>query len=510
VKTQPAPGARWAAALALVLGCGDDGGVRPDAALDDAPVMTTEVPVEGHTTDGSSIGCKITVEGLDGTPSPRWGTSDSGHVGVWLDADNLAVDDTVLARACSARLPLPPGHYRLTLSRGPEWNAPVQTLDLGATPPTPLAVEMTRAVDSTGWACADLHVHSAPSYDSDVPLEQRLLSALVEGLDLMVPADHDALGAWEDPASMQDPEGDVLLVLGDELTPDQWPGSAPLGHVNLYPVPETLDTSLLVISGATVEELLDAARVAAPGALAQINHPRWNGSIGYFASIGFDPATVLGRDGRMIAMFDAVEVWNGHEQDRVEGTTLDQVLGDWFALLNAGQILVATGSSDTHRLARSPVGSPRTCVRVTDDRPGHLDAAAFVDALASGSAFVTSGPFLEIEIAGAGPGDLVRSTGEVEVRAHVQAADWVGAARFGLVVDGLMTAMVAVGPVPASPAITVPIDGDAWILGLVEDDAPLGVPAGNPTRPMRSLAFTNPVFVDADGDGLWTPPAPMP
>jgi hypothetical protein len=26
--------------------------------------------------------------------------------------------------------------------------------------------------------------------------------------------------------------------------------------------------------------------------------------------------------------------------------------------------------------------------------------------------------------------------------------------------------------------------------------------------PLRSFAFTNPVYLDADGDGLWTPPGP--
>ena len=66
-----------------------------------------------------------------------------------------------------------------------------------------------------------------------------------------------------------------------------------------------------------------------------------------------------------------VEVMNGY-QDPVR-KSVDTIIDDWFALLNHGHIVTATGNSDTHHLTYNIGGYPRNYVHVQDDRPQSVD-----------------------------------------------------------------------------------------------------------------------------------------
>ena len=48
------------------------------------------------------------------------------------------------------------------------------------------------------------------------------------------------------------------------------------------------------------------------------------------------------------------------------------LIDDWFALLNHGHMVTATGNSDTHHLDHNIGGYPRNYVRVLEDRPDRL------------------------------------------------------------------------------------------------------------------------------------------
>ncbi len=483
--------------LLLLASCGE-----PSASIGSAS-LTVRARAEGEPT-----ACTVTVRAIGAPRLVLHDTADGeGQVGRVLAPGVVAVDDTILASTCELRVDLPPGRYAVTVSAGPELDAPSRELELHDGDAQTLELDLARSVDSTGWACADLHVHSAPSVDSTVPLEQRVLGALAEGLDLMAATDHDALGDWAEALRTTGYEGRLVVVPGNEISPGVSDRDNK-GHFNVYPVPtDIVLPDAMPHVGLTVEQIFANARTAAPGAILQINHPRSDPWFGYFSRIDFDPITGTGRAGMLASDFDALEVWNGHGLDlRDAEPPVELVLEDWYALLRAGRGVVATGSSDTHRLARTPVGSPRTCVRVADDRPSALDADAFIDSLRVGDAFVTSGPFLDLTVQGQGLGALVApDDGEVEVAVHVQAADWVPVDRVHIVVDGEEVEVLPVELVPSTVTARVPIARDAFVLVIARGDAPLGDPAGNPAKPMRSMAFTNPVYVDADGDGAWTP-----
>jgi len=455
------------------------------------------------------VACKVTVRGEDGTRTPTWrGAGSDDHVGLAFEGGVLVGHVGVSVSCAPIALPLAAGRYAITVSAGPEralFEARVTVAADGASLDAPLA----RAVDSSGWACGDLHVHSAPSFDSDVPLDQRLIAAAAEGLDLVAPTDHDASTRDWTPA-LTETGAQLRVMLGDELSPGVDGDDELKGHFNVYPIPDTLRLpDELPHRGLSVPQIVERVRRVLPDALIQVNHPRSDASFGYFNLVDLDPVTGEGGGGIALPEFDTLEVWNAHDLDLAPNDTpIDVILDDWYALLRAGRGVVAVGNSDTHRLARTPVGYPRTCVRVARDAPGSLTEVDFVEGLRVGNAFVTSGPFVDLVVGGEGLGALVVPApgGAIDVMAHVQAAPWVSVTRVRVVVDGETAMTLPVAELPGTVRASLVVRRDAFVLVVVEGDAPLGVAAGEHAGAMRSLAFTNPVFIDADGDGRWTAP----
>src|SRR6202012_2660099 len=103
--------------------------------------------------------------------------------------------------------------------------------------------------------------------------------------------------------------------------------------------------------------------------------------------------------------FDAVEVLNGYQDS--DRRTIDRVIDDWFALLQHGHIVTATGNSDTHHLDHNTGGYPRNYVRVQKDKPQSLrDPLEVPHAVKGHHSFFTTAPFVVLKVDGAGIGDV--------------------------------------------------------------------------------------------------------
>ncbi|MBX9624928.1 MAG: CehA/McbA family metallohydrolase [Gemmataceae bacterium] len=102
-----------------------------------------------------------------------------------------------------------------------------------------------------------------------------------------------------------------------------------------------------------------------------------------------------------------------------------QPLLPWvYRLWNAGFPVPLAGGSgkDSNRVA---VGAVRTYARLT---PGEAPRyRVWIEAVRAGRTVVTDGPFLSLDVAGRGPGEVVDATGEVRVRAAVRSAQVPGA-----------------------------------------------------------------------------------
>jgi hypothetical protein len=189
-----------------------------------------------------------------------------------------------------------------------------------------------------------------------------------------------------------------------------------------------------------------------------------------------------------------------------------RVRADWLAFLLQGERRTATGNSDTHN-ARDVVALPRNYV--ADARPAGsgFHEASFMDAVAHGRLYVSTGPLLEVNLDGHGPGEqLGASAGELHI--DVRAAPWVPVSELRVYVDGALYQKMALRG-PGRVTLPMRFESDAFVTveveGPREGEAAAVYAAVAPDY--TPFAFTNPIFVDADGDGRWTPsgiPVPPP
>jgi hypothetical protein len=443
---------------------------------------------------GKPSACKLLLSG--GALTPNYGTSTM--VGQWLAPRALGVGNAIYGDPCDVTLELPIGPFHIQASRGIEYELAQQDVMVSAAGPVELRLRLVRALDTHGYACADFHVHSAPSFDSDVPLDQRLISAVGEGLDAIAPTDHEIVGDWQTEQAMLGMADTLTLVIGNEVTPDQWAIPQAIGHFGMFPVPPDFDPSLHQMAWQSPAALLERLDNMYPDTLIQVNHPRWDSVIGYLSVAGFNPLDPKLDERLGLEHLDAIELWNSHEIDATGGTPLETTFQDYFALLELGVPLVATGNTDTHELSRHPLGYPRNCIRVDDDAHPGLTADAVVEGVALGRVMVTSGPWLEVSLDGHGPGDRVTRPAEPVLKIQVDAAGWVPVDRVHVVVNGQRVATRELSSVPSQ--LEVPLElpnAVSYIMVMVEGDGPLPDVAGYLNHPERSYAFSNPIWVQA-------------
>ena len=194
--------------------------------------------------------------------------------------------------------------------------------------------------------------------------------------------------------------------------------------------------------------------------------------------------------------FDAIELMNGPSMIHYYRTR-----ADWFSLLLQGEFRTATANSDSHRFGQL-LGLPRNYVRLANDEPRDFDEASFVRAIREGRAYGTTGPLLEVRLGEAGLGESFRGrSGTLSV--EVKAADWVPVSTLRVYVNAALEREV---PIRAGEAreLSLEFAGDSFVTVEVEGEVNETFAAVNPG--FSSFAFTNPIFVDADGDGHWTAP----
>jgi hypothetical protein len=513
-QTLVRPGADGAFTVDLPLGAGSL--VAFGAACGAGEPLAIDVPAEGlggltvtappsgwvaaavRDGEGAGIPARVSLTPLAGTPGGR------RHL---------------LVPPGGGVFPVPPGRYAATVARGMEYEALfLDELVVAPGETASLDAELAHVVDTIGWIGAEFHIHSEYSTDSDVPLADRALGCAAEGLEFVVATDHDFATDYQ-------PTIDAL-GLGDWLlaTPGAEVSSLDAGHHNAWPLLRDLDLSGAGSTpwyGLPHADLVEAIQAEHPGAIVQTNHPRRKESDGLFEKIGYDPAD--GRAHRPPAelgfppetdlsdlRMDAYEVFNSKSENKVAVQ-----LADWFSLIGRGRRVCATAGSDSHGIDRWP-GHPRNLIHVGADEPADFTAADVAAAVRALRVVVTTGPFLRAGlIDGAGavslPGDLVTDTdGEVALHVTVQAPTWVGVDTIEVYRDGALVETVPVAaPEDGTPPPVVRYEAthtyeataDAWFTVIVR-----GGPLPDLLTNNASFALTNPLYLDADGDGDWTPP----
>jgi hypothetical protein len=451
---------------------------------------------------GAAIPALVTLRNQDGTGRSIYSTNRSlSQVAprVYGMVDSAALLDG------AAALPVPAGRWRLTVSHGPEFEIHTQDLELKAGDLFgPLDVTLERSVDTTGYLGADLHVHAARSQDTTAPLDGRVVAAAVNGLEVLGSADHNSETDYGPVIVAAGLEGRVASLVGNEISLD-W------GHFSAFPLPFKPEEAL---GGAPAVETLpdlktpDLVFAYAHGQptqpVVQVNHPRYQNPPSYFFTYQLDPTTCVSP----LAFsydFEVVEVLNGIQ---VSEPYLTEVVGDWLCLLRTGHRVTATGNSDSHGLRELSPGYPRSYVFTGDDDASTFVEARFMQALREHRVVVSTAPFVTIEAGAARIGDTVTATsGTLQVRVVVQAASWVPVDKVRVIVGGVVTHELDV-PADGRPrldqTVEVAVPVDTFVVALAYADALLRRDVVGDID-MPPFAFTNPIFVDADGDGLVTP-----
>ncbi len=93
-------------------------------------------------------------------------------------------------------LPVAPGKYKVIVTGGPTrslWPADGKphAIEVAAGKTATVKATIRDAVDTSGWLCGEFHIHQINSPDAPVLNRERVRSFLAEGVDVLVPTDHD-------------------------------------------------------------------------------------------------------------------------------------------------------------------------------------------------------------------------------------------------------------------------------------------------------------------------------
>ena len=459
---------------------------------------------------------RLIVKGIEGTLDPSFGPDYRGSgAGPLMDILEGEV-----------KTPLPAGKYRVSITKGIEWSIDSQVVEIVSGHTKSIELAPRHVVPTPGMIGCDLHVHARPSFDSPVTPEDRVLSLVSAGVDFAVPTEHNMVGDYGPPLEVLHLTRQLAHVPGVEVTTY----NPRFGHFGVFPY--NPGSGVPPYKGTTVGAVVAAAKRGDPSRIVQVNHPRLPQNIGFFNIINFDP-----KSGRTpnVPPFDTIEVYNGYELSKRELT--ERVMEDWFALLNFGRRMAATGSSDSHRIQYQWAGYPRTYAlldaRAAGDTGQPIDTKEVVAALKKGRSFVSSGPIIELELTSAGqrgrPGDDLPRTGVLGGRLRVRAAPWIDVtsveviagvppppAGHGYGPSGGTTVSLFKSAISSRPlqigkeegtldelqAKTIRFETELslhpppearWVIAIVRGDRKMD--DAIPFMPIQPLAFTNPVYL---------------
>jgi hypothetical protein len=325
-----------------------------------------------------------------------------------------------------------------------------------------------------------------------------MLTLAGEGVELAVSTDHNHNTDYRPFQQKMCGTDFFTPVIGNEVT-------TAIGHMNAFPLraeDKVPDHRLDSWVKLTDDIRSKGARVII------LNHPRW-------PTIPNSPFTTfrLNRVSGDFAPgvrfpFDGMELANAlaPQPDPL------YLFRDWFALLNHGHRITAIGSSDSHTVSE-PVGQGRSFVPSKTDDAAKIDVDDACRQFLGGRTSIGIGIFADVRIDDRFRMGDTNSTkkGNVKVRLRVAAPSWVKPRRALVFLNGELAAEKKVPesrpgrPTDTSVEFSVkrPAE-DAYLVCVVLGDG-VTHPSWH-TESDFTLAATNPVYLDSDGDGQYQAP----
>jgi hypothetical protein len=490
------------------------------ATIQPAPTANIEEP-HGILTftvsdeEGNRIPAKLSFTDSDGNKSDMFPNAGA-------DPEKLAVRyHAIYTLEGEGAVTVPVGTWNVYASHGIEWSLDHITLTFEEGGEYSWDAELVHEIDTTDWISGDFHLHTLThSGHGDSNMNERIISLIGENVEFAVATDHNHNTDYQPTIDGLDANEHITAVVGNEV-------SSPYGHLNTFP----LDANAKVVNQKLeAPELFAMIRAEQNDAgiipIIQINHPRW-GNIDYFGTRGLDPITGESDDERWSWDFDSIEVlnenpgWGFYDAEITDMPTRSSrhsVLRDWYNMLNAGRHIAAVGNSDSHTVTHNIAGIPRNYVYTGSDDPSSIDPAKVASAVRSGRMSTTTGPFLRMTANGHPMGSTISAHDEfLDVHIDVQSASWIDLDSVRIIQNGDEVASVEFGREQRGwcrgmeqshyrPRIRIAIPRDCWIVAIAEGDEPMTPFVMHDDRDVLPLAIANPIYIDADGDGSYTPP----
>jgi Tol biopolymer transport system component len=470
------------------------GGVHPvdlGRLLPFAPRGTLRIAVNDAA--GRPIAARVSVMGPDGrffAPDDAWRYADEMFV-----RGRSRFEYGYFHARGKAELKLPPGTYRVEVSRGPEYTVGRDDVEVraGAVAAARLEVARLRDMPAAGFRSGDLHVHM--DYGGTYRNDPRHLAfqAEAEGLnvveDLVVNKEQRIpdIASWSprpDPVSTKD----LLIVHGQEYHTSFWGHTALLGLHENFILPGYASYVNTPAQSAWPHNAAIFDLAHAQGALTGYVHPfesrpdpfKMDEPLNYEM-----PADVA------LGKMDYFEVM-GFSDHLITSEI-------WYRLLNCGFRIPAGAGTDAmanYASLRGPVGLVRVFVKTG----ATFTHDSFLAGLKAGRTFVTNAPLLDFAVrrkgstSWSGPGDEVRlpAAGGAPIEARVDVRSPVALDHIELIVDGKVAATVPLSKdrMLAKGTVTLPFHESGWVVLRAWADEPEW-----PVLDLYPFGSTSPVYV---------------
>jgi hypothetical protein len=284
---------------------------------------------------------------------------------------------------------VPAGEYQIYASRGFEYSAPSATVQLAHGQRASIALKIRREVTMSGYVSCDTHVHTLElSGHGDASVDERVLAAAGEGLDLIVATEHNRFADYAAALRKLGLNRWTTSIPGTEVT-------TAIGHFNIFPVLPT--ASHPDLGERDWRRLMETLRSTEGVRVVVQNHPRDLHS----KYRPFDPAHHISSLGENLEdrpfLANAMEVVNSGAM----ASDPLQLVRDWLGLLTRGETIAAIGASDTHTVDFVPIGQARTYIDVTAVPDWRNNFDGVTRQLAAGRNLVSYGLAIDLRQAGA-------------------------------------------------------------------------------------------------------------
>ena len=467
------------------------------------PLTSIEFDIkEGKT--NRRVPIKLEFKGINGTADPYLGTTKRAE-----GANNYyyAINKT------NFRIPIAPGNYRVTISRGPEYCTVQIEVQLRTGESKKVKSVIDRVFDSPKWVIADFHNHTAASGDNDSETRSRVINFAGAGIEFAPATEHNRISSYTNTIKKLGLEEYVASAASIELTGP--PGKSP-NHENAFPLKiheggqgggfPGIDPSPYI----QIKRLFDFEPQYSK--FIQHNHPDM--PILYFdrnkdgiLDEGYGTRKFTDAIELQESMFDILKVTS---EDATTSDKRSRVF-HWLQMLNQGDRIFGTTTSDNHIVGPGS-GNRFVYVHTSHDEPKKINAGNIAKNAKEGHMIMSNGPFLKVDINGQLPGDEIKIKGALKIKIEVFGNNENSIDRVQLLVNGRQDSkynfkatkrpeLFKQDFLKFKHSLSLKLHEDANIIVVaIGKKRTLSMDSeGNGQRP---IAISNPFFIDSDDNGF--------